>query len=104
MNAGRNRSALITTTFHATDEILQFVDFNRQVPGRLEGRKPEDREIFCLGVLLKTIAPDGLIAYPLTVDKGESPDFMLLCPSGERVGLEVTEATTGAFQKMMTCA
>lgn len=43
-----------------------------------------------------------MLNFPIKVEQGESPDFMLTWPSGERAGLEVTRATTEDLQKTLT--
>jgi hypothetical protein len=43
-----------------------------------------------------------LLPYPLKVLEAESPDFMLIWPSGEMTGLEATRATDQALQQWLT--
>ena len=59
-------------------------------------------ETFNLRQYLTTLAANGQLDFPLTVEKGESPDFMLAHGGGEPRGLEVTEATTKSWQRELT--
>jgi hypothetical protein len=43
-----------------------------------------------------------LLRFPLTVEKGESPDFLLTDGNSVNWGLEVTQATTQAHQRELT--
>jgi hypothetical protein len=50
-------------------------------------------EWYCLRGYLLPLGRHDLLAYPLTVQKGESPDFLLIGPDGVRIGLEITQST-----------
>ena len=64
-------------------------------------RSKEDKELFVFRRYAATLAAHGKWPLPCSVTMGESPDFMIAFPGGER-GLEVTEATTEAFQRWLT--
>ncbi len=64
-------------------------------------RSKSDKELFCLRRYLATLAANRRCGYPIAVEMGESPDF-IISSRGERTGLEVTEATTQDFQKFLT--
>ena len=74
----------------------------REVPRRIDGRKHYHEERYALGVYLSALAQHGLLDFPITVEQGESPDFILTSSSGEPVGLEVTRATEQWLQRKMT--
>jgi hypothetical protein len=76
----------------------------REVPRRSEGRRHYHQEQYCLGLYLLALGRHGLLDYPFTVRKGESPDFMVIGRSGETTGLEVTTATEPWIQREMTKA
>ena len=72
------------------------------MPWRTEGRKHYHEERYSLGLYLLALAEHDLLTYPLQIEQGESPDFMLTWPSGEVTGLEVTRATEPWLQRSMT--
>jgi hypothetical protein len=74
------------------------------VPGRTEGRKHYHEERYSLGLYLLALAEHEQLTYPLRIEKGESPDFILRWPSGELTGLEVTRATEQWVQRVMTAS
>lgn len=74
------------------------------MPGRTEGRRHYHEERYSLGLYLLALAEHDLLPYPLRVDQGESPDFLLTWPSGESTGLEVTRATEQWLQRAMTAS
>ncbi len=76
----------------------------RDVPRRTEGRRHHHEEEYCLGVYLLALAGNGLLDYPFTVKRSESPDFFLTGESSDAVGLEVTRATEPWLQREMTSA
>ena len=90
--------------FRSAEDVSGFWDKHRHVPGRTEGRKPYHEERYCLGLYLLALATHELLPYPLSVDHDDSPDFMLLWPSGESTGLEVTRAADESQQAAKTVA
>ncbi len=58
-------------------------------------------ELFCFRRYLETLATNGLSNYPCAITMGESPDFMIMFSKVIR-GLEITQATTEAFQSTLT--
>lgn len=68
------------------------------------GTQAPSRRAYCLGVFLLALGRHGLLDYPLVVNRGESPDFIVTERSGEAVGLEVTRATEAWLQREMTSA
>jgi hypothetical protein len=91
-------------TFRRRSDVERFWREVRDVPRRTNGRKHYQEERFCLGLYLLALATHDLLAYPLRVEEGESPDFMLVWNSGETTGLEVTRATEPSLQRAMTAA
>ncbi len=87
--------------FRSVEDVSQFWEKHRTVPGRIDGRKHRDKERYCLGLYLLALADHGLLTYPLSVEEGESPDFMLTWLSAEVTGLEVTRATEQWVQRAM---
>jgi hypothetical protein len=76
----------------------------REVPRRTEGRSHRHEEEYCLGIYLSALGRHGLLDYPFTVRRSESPDFILTEKSSAVVGLEVTRATEQWLQREMTSA
>ena len=92
-------------TFATIEDLKSFF---KEVGGRVGPRKGlnrrthDQKELFNLRQFLTTLAAHGKIEFPLSVEKGESPDFMLTVGGGEPLGLEVTEATTNEWQRELT--
>lgn len=59
-------------------------------------------ERYCLALYLFALATHRKLKYPLRVEEGESPDFIIAWSSGKRTGLEVTKATNMWVQREMT--
>jgi len=88
----------------STTDVRLLWDDVREVPRRTEGRTPKQYESHYLGLYLLALADHGLLSYPLIIEEGESPDFLLRWESGETTGLEVTRATDEEIQRWMTRA
>src|SRR4029077_1445475 len=88
--------------FRSLNDIERFWTEVRTVPMRAECRKHYHEEQYAAALYLLLLGRHGVLSYPLRLDEGESPDFMLGWPSGETSGLEVTRATTAPFQHVMT--
>jgi len=88
--------------FNSAVDVQRFWQSVRSVPGRTEGRKHYHEERYSLGLYLLALAEHDLLTYPLQIEQGESPDFMLTSPSGDSTGLEVTRATEQPLQRSMT--
>lgn len=90
--------------FTSIADVRRFWRDVCSVPGRIEGRRHYHEERYSLGLYLLALAEDEQIPYPLRIEQGESPDFMLTWPSGELTGLEVTRATEQWIQRAMTAS
>lgn len=82
-------------------ETLAAVDIF--VPGRTKGRTKEHTERYSICHLLSTLAETGYLSYPLCLSKRERPDFLLNC-NGQKIGIEVTEATSEDYSEHLTYA
>ena len=94
-----------TTTFYSAEELTEYFRAHGGDVDRRSGpkmRTHDQKELFNLGQYLPTLAANGLLRFPLTLEKGESPDFVLTDGNSEVWGLEVTEATTEDFQRELT--
>jgi len=91
-------------TFRRRSDVERFWREVRDVPRRGNGRKHHHEERYSLGLYLLALASQEMLTYPLRVEQGESPDFMLTWRSGETTGLEVTRATEPSLQRAMTAA
>jgi hypothetical protein len=83
--------------------MRQLRRIGRRVGPRLgwNKRSKDDTELFCLRRYIATLAARRRWDYPCSVSMGERPDFMISARGFDR-GLEVTQATTEAFQQMLT--
>jgi hypothetical protein len=88
--------------FRLLGDVERFRAEVRAIPMRAQGGTHPDEDRYAAGLYLLWLGRHGLLSYPFGLDQGESPDFMLTWQSGETSGLEVTRATTGAFQKVMS--
>ena len=105
---GRRNPSLRRTEFslkasNCQSLIRQIRGVGRRVGPRtgLRKRSKADKELFCLRRYIATLAVNSRWNYPCVVEMGESPDFMVSV-GGVNRGLEITEATTQAFQKELT--
>ncbi len=89
-------------TFRGRSDVERFWREVRAVPRRGNGRKHHHEERYCLGLYLLALATHEMLTYPLHVEGGESPDFMLTWSSGETTGLEVARATQPSFQQLLS--
>ena len=88
--------------FRSRNDAASFWYKVRDVPRRTEGRTTKQYERYYLGIYLLALAEQDLLPYPLKVLEAESPDFMLIWPSGEMTSLEVTRATDQTLQQWLT--
>lgn len=92
-------------TFESADCLMKyFRKVGAKVGGRIgpHKRTQDEKELFNLRQYLRTLAANDLLEFPLTVEKRESPDFLLTNSEPKTWGLEVTEATTQAWQRELT--
>ncbi|HKI97512.1 MAG TPA: hypothetical protein VKB51_03455 [bacterium] len=82
--------------------LLGWIDDRVPPRAKRERRHQDHMEWYCLRGYLLALAASGQVAYPLTVRKSQSPDFLLEGPDGAVTGVEVTEATTEAFQRELS--
>ncbi|MFH1671812.1 MAG: hypothetical protein ABIF87_00055 [Pseudomonadota bacterium] len=85
-----------------SDLVRKFSNIDCSVPGRTQGRTKDHRERNSLKIYLIQLLQNNLLKYPLRIKKGESPDFLVICPDGTRTALEETEAGTEDYQRAMT--
>lgn len=90
------------TASDSADLLRQFGTLGIRVPTRSEPKDQFAEEMYCLRRLLFPAAKKGLLAFPLTVAKHETPDFLLTCPVEGTVGIEVTKATRKEFEADLT--
>jgi hypothetical protein len=80
------------------DLFREFGSLGVRVPPRDEPKDQMAEEFFCMRRCLFASAEQGLLAYPFSARKGESPDFLISEADGPSVGVEVTKATTEEFE------
>lgn len=103
-NRSRGAGAGVVWHFDSPKAVHSFWVNVRNVPRRTEGRTDKQYERYYAALYFLALANDAALSYPLKVEEGESPDFMLTWPSGEITGLEVIRATDQKLQQAMTRA
>jgi hypothetical protein len=90
----------------AGDPVELFAQFGAvgiRVPARTEPKDQFAEEMYCLRRYLFPLAHNGLLRFPLTAVKSETPDFILNWPQDTMtIGLEVTKATRQEFEADLT--
>jgi len=81
--------------------VKEFWKRFQRVPAR-KRRTKRDEERYCLALYLLALATHRKLKYPLRIEEGESPDFLVTWSSGKTTGLEVTKATNMWVQREMT--
>ena len=72
------------------------------VPPRNENRKNIHRELYCLFKYLKCRIKSNEIVFPFSIEKSESPDFILIDENGNSEGIEISEITTEEYQRKLS--
>jgi hypothetical protein len=91
--------------FGSKADVLKFFEKVGASVGPRKGpnkRTNDQKELFNLREYLTTLASKDLLPFPLTVEKGESPDFTFCHDVPEVLGLEITQATTKKYQQALT--
>ncbi|HLI78743.1 MAG TPA: hypothetical protein VKV03_02105 [Candidatus Binataceae bacterium] len=101
--AKRNGARVVRWNFRSSDDLKEFWKKFQRVPAR-KHRTKRDEERYCLALYLLALATYRKLKYPLRIEEGESPDFMMTWSSGKTTGLEVTKATNMWVQREMTLA
>ena len=89
----------------ARDKVELFSQFGSlgiRVPDRTKPKDQFAEEMYCLRRYLFPLAHNGLLKFPLTAAKSETPDFILEWPQERTIGLEVTKATRQEFEADLT--
>jgi hypothetical protein len=84
-----------------TGLFSEFGEYGISVPDRTQPKDPFAEELYCLRRFLFPLAESGRLEFPITVTKGESPDFRL-SRAGMTTGLEVRKATAAEFEADLT--
>ena len=82
--------------------LSQFGSLGIRVPDRTKPKNQFAEEMYCLRRYLFPLADAGLLMFPLTAAKSETPDFILEWPQQRTIGLEVTKATRREFEADLT--
>lgn len=83
--------------------LTRLAEIDISVPPRGPARTAAHRERWTICRLLATLADNGELEYPLSLEKRERPDFKLTL-GRMTVGVEITEATSQQFEKARTLA
>ncbi len=100
---GRNGAHAVRWNFRSAADVKEFWKRFQRVPARRR-RTKRDEERYCLALYLLALATYRKLRYPLRIEEGESPDFIVTWSSGKRTGLEVTKATNMWVQHQRTQA
>ncbi len=87
------------------DELLRAFETLGSIVGPRRGpnrRTKDEKEWYCLRWYLLTLASQGLLHYPMRIEKSERPDFMVADTARGVFGIEVTEATEQDWQRELT--
>jgi hypothetical protein len=90
--AGRNGARAVIWNFRSADDVKEFWKKFRRVPARRRWTK-RDEERYCLALYFLALATYRKLKYPLRIEEGESPDFIVTWSSGKTIGLSVIKAT-----------
>jgi hypothetical protein len=89
------------TAGNLAELTANFGSFGISVPARTEKKDQFAEEVHCLRRYLFSLAHNGLLKFPITVAKHETPDFISTW-GGNSIGLEVTKATQQEFEADLT--
>jgi hypothetical protein len=90
--------------FDSLADIRRFWIRVGKVGSRRNREKARREERYCLALYMLARATNNLIEYPISVEEGQSPDFMVSEGAGDTFGLEVTQATTPEHEERLTHA
>ena len=82
--------------------LSQFGSLGMRVPDRTEPKNQFAEEMYYLRRYLFPLADAGLLMFPLTAAKSETPDFIVEWPQERTIGLEVTKTTRQEFEADLT--
>ena len=83
-------------------QLLELLaEINTEVLPRTEGRTNEQTEMRSICYLLATLSSTGLLSYHLSLEKSESPDFILTL-NQDKIGIEITESIPPAYAECLT--
>ena len=94
---------MIVHVTNRVDLISAFGNLGTKVGGRTgpDARTHEQQEWWCLRHHLFTLAANDQLEYPITIQKGERPDFCCTF-AGREIGIEVAQATHPLDQRELT--
>jgi hypothetical protein len=79
--------------FRSAADVNAFWKKFQRVPAR-KRRTKRDEERYCLALYLLALATHRRLRYPLRIEEGESPDFMITWSLDTTTGIEITKATS----------
>jgi hypothetical protein len=100
---GVNGARAVRWNFRFPDDVKEFWKKFQRVPARRR-RTKRDEERYCLALYFLALATHRKLKYPIRIEEGESPDFIVTWHTGKKTGLEVTKATEPWVQRAMTNA
>jgi hypothetical protein len=94
----RSQMMEVITADSPSELLRQLASIDIAVPLRSQGRTKDHCQRWSICRFLSTFADSALLQYPLRVDPGDRPDF-LLTSRNVRIGVEVTEAVATDLAK-----
>lgn len=91
-------------TFKEIDALRTYFNENGIAVGPRNGpnkRTQDQKELYNLRQYLLTLTDHDFLEFPISIEKGESPDF-IISYQDQTIGLEITEAPTQDWQKELT--
>lgn len=86
----------------SNQKLIAQLDSLPSNPGsRISGRNQEEKENYALKNYGKILLSHGLINYPISIQKQESPDYWIV-ENGSAYGIEITESTSEPYQMLLT--
>jgi hypothetical protein len=98
---GRNGARAVRWHFRTADDVKEFWKKFQRVPAR-KRRTKRDEERYCLGLYLLALATHRKLKYPLRVEEGESPDFIITWSSGKSSRLDIIKASEMWVEREVT--
>ena len=96
--AGRN-----ITLKSKSDALVTLARLRVEVAADRSGhaRNQTDMDWYCARAYLQALARSDRLAYPIRIEQGESPDFLLRWPGWLTTGLEVTSVTSPEVERRL---
>ncbi len=89
---GKTNGHRVRWSFRSANDVKEFWKKFQRVPARNRRTKREE-ERYCLGLYLLALATHRKLKYPIRVQEGESPDFVITWSPGKSSRLDIIKAS-----------